>query len=201
MRRGLAGLVLLTACATGNVPHVPGDAPPAVDDAAAESKYQVILEQYTGHEGVYDNLNTKAFFYATWQSPQFVAAKVERQAMFKALPAAERAELLANETKRLVDGTELFMAVHVNDSHFDDFDRSSSMWRLALVVHGEELRPLSVERLGRTNIELRSTYSYMESFWVGYRVRFAKVTLQPGEKLTFRAASAIGKVDLTFTAE
>ncbi len=201
MRRAVAALLVLAACATGRVPHVPGDAPPAVDDSAAEAKYQQLLEQYTRHEGIYDNLNTRAFFYVTWQSPQFVLAKVERQTIFKSLPPAERTDLLESENKKLAEGTEFFLAVHVNDSHFDDFDRASSMWRLALLVHGEELKPLSVERLGRTNVELRSTYSYMESFWVGYRVRFAKVALAQGEALTFRAASALGKADLSFTAE
>jgi hypothetical protein len=105
------------------------------------------------------------------------------------------------EATRLTDVTEFFFATHVNDSHFDDFDRGNSMWRVALLANGAEVKALSIERLGRTNIELRSVYSYMESFWVGYRVRFPKVTLRPGETLTFRAASALGKADLIFTAE
>ncbi len=194
-------MVVLSGCATGRVPHVPGDPPPALNDSAAESKYQETLERFSAHGGVYDTLDTKAFFWATLQSPQFVQARVTRESMFKELPANERAALQASEEKRLSDATEVFMAAHCNDSHNDDFDRVTTMWRLVLVVQGQELKPVSVERLGRTNIELRSTYSYMESFWVGYRVRFPKVVLTPGEKVVFRAASALGKADLSFTAE
>ena len=197
----LAALVVLSACATGRVPHVPGDPPPALKDSGEESKYQETLERFSAHGGVYDQLDTKAFIYATWQSPSFVKARVARQATFKDIPEAEAAALLASEAARVADATEVFMGTHTNDSKFDDFDRPNTMWRLVLVVHGEELKPLSVERIGRTNIDIRSTYSYMESFWVGYRVRFPKVTLQTGEKLTFRAASALGKADLSFIAE
>jgi len=194
-------VLLLSACATGRVPHVPGDPPPALRDSGEESQYQQTLERFSAHGGVYDHLDTKAFIYATWQSPTFVKARVARTAKFKEIPVAETAALLASEEARVVDATEIFMGTHTNESRFDDFDRPNTMWRLVLVVGGEELKPLSVERIGRTNIDLRSIYSYMESFWVGYRVRFPKVTLRPGEELTFRAASALGKADLSFTAE
>lgn len=200
-RGGAAWVLLMAACATGRVPHVPGDPPPALRDQSAESRYQSLLERFSAHQGVYDQLDTKAFFYATWQSPQFVVGRVDRQAMFHELPAGERAALLSAEQARVSDATEFFMAVHVNDSRFDDFDRATTMWRLALVVRGDELKPVSVERLGRTNVDMRATYSYIESFWVGYRVRFAKVQLQPGELLIFRAASPLGKADLSFTAQ
>lgn len=193
--------VLLCSCATGRVPRIPGDPPPALSDNAAEQKYQDTLERFTAHGGVYDNLDTKAFFYATYQGPTFVAARVQRMATFKNLPPKELAASQAFEDSRLTDATEFFMATHVNDSHFDDFDRSNTVWRLALVVHGEEYKPVSVERIGRTNVDLRGVYSYMESFWVGYRVRFPKVVLQPGEPMVFRAASALGKADLSITAE
>jgi hypothetical protein len=66
---------------------------------------------------------------------------------------------------------------------------------------GDELAPLSVERLGRTNVELRSYYSYMESFWVGYRVRFPKRSFAAGETFKLKLASALGQAELVFTAD
>ncbi len=49
------------------------------------------------------------------------------------------------------------MGVHANETAYDDFDRPDSIWRLALVVG----RPGAAadrrcERLGRTNVEMRS---------------------------------------------
>ncbi len=203
MRRTVVGaaFVLFAACATGRVPHVPGDPAPAVPDASAEAKYQQTLERYTAHQGVYDDLDTKVFFYATWQSATFATARVDRQGVFKSYSTTELADAQSAEANRLADATEFFLAVHVNESRFDDFDRPDSMWRLRLLVNGEDLKPLAIERMGRTNVELRSSYSYLESFWVGYRVRFPKVALQRQEVMTLRAASPLGKAELSFTAD
>lgn len=193
--------VLTTGCAAGRIPRVPGDPPPAVKDVDAERQYQETLERYTAGRGVYDNLDTKLFFQATWQSPTFAEARVRREGMFKAWPGAELEQRLTAERTRLGDATELFFAVHANDYRFDDFDRPNTMWRMVLVSGGDELAPLSVERLGRTNVELRSYYSYMESFWVGYRVRFPKRSFAAGETFKLKLASALGQAELVFTAD
>ncbi len=95
----------------------------------------------------------------------------------------------------------VFLAVHANDYRFDDFDRPQSMWRVVLKVGGQELAPTSIVRLGRTNTELRSYYSYLESFWVGYRVRFPKSTVAPGDVMTLKLASALGQAEIPFTAD
>ena len=91
--------------------------------------------------------------------------------------------------------------MHANDYRFDDFDRPNSMWRVALVIGEEEFLPISVERLGRTNTEMRSSYSYMESFWVGYRVRFPKRSLVGTRTFRVKLASALGEAEFPFTPE
>ena len=196
-----ASLLMLVGCAAGRIPRIPGDPPPAVRDFDAEREYQRVLERYTSSQGVYDNLDTKVFFQATWLSPRFVEARVRREGMFKAWPAADLEKNLGVERARLADATEFFLAVHANDSHHDDFDRRNTMWRMVLMVGGQELAPVSVERIGRSNTDMRSYYSYMESFWVGYRVRFPKRTLAAGEGFRVKLASALGQAELPFTAE
>ncbi|MFO0596906.1 MAG: hypothetical protein U0228_16445 [Myxococcaceae bacterium] len=186
----------LAGCATGHIPRVPGDPPPAVADAEAERNYQSVLERYTSERAVYDNLDTKIFFRATWLSRTFAEARVRREGMFKAWPTSELDAKWTAEQDRLKGVTEFFFAVHANDYRFDDFEKTNSMWRMVLVVNGEELPPATVERLGRTNTEMRSYFSYMESFWVGYRVRFAREV--GGERFTLKLASALGKAELEY---
>ncbi len=194
-------LLTLAACPSARIPHIPGDPPPAVLDASEERAYQAILEKHTSSQGVYDNLDTKVFFQATWLSPRFSAARVRREGLFKAWPPAELEKKWAEESARLTGATEFFFAVHANDYRFDDFDKANTMWRMVLVVGNEELPPTTVERLGRTNTEMRSYYSYMESFWVGYRVRFPARTLPAGQSFRLKLASALGQAELPFTAE
>jgi hypothetical protein len=195
--RGVLAALLLSGCASGHIPRVPGDPPPAVSDAEAERNYQTVLEKFTAEQGVYDNLDTRVFFRATWQSPAFSAARVRREGLFKSWPSALLEQKLGEEAQRLADVTEFFFAVHANDYRFDDFDRPNTMWRFVLVVGNDEIAPATVERLGRTNTEMRSYYSYMESFWVGYRVRFPRKV--SGEKFSLKLASALGKAELPFS--
>jgi hypothetical protein len=194
-------LLLALGCAEARLPRVPGDPPPALADLDAERAYQALLDRATRTAAVYDVLDAKAFFAAVWQSPAFVEARVRREGAFKGLPPEQLTSRLEAERRRLEDATEFFLGVHVNDPHFEDFGKPASMWRLALEVDGVQREPLTVERLGRTNVELRSMYSFMESFWVGYRVRFPAVPLRPGQRLTLRLASAVGSAALVYPVE
>ncbi len=196
-----AALVLMTSCAGARIPRVPGDPPPAVNDANAERAYQAILERYTRSRGVYDVFDTKLFFQATWQSEPFAFARVRREGFFKDWPQAELETKLNDERARLADVTEFFVAVHANDYRFDDFDRPNSMWRVVLVANGQEMAPLSMVRLGRTTTEIRSYYPYMESFWVGYRLQFPKQPLAAQQNFVLKLASALGQAELTFSAD
>lgn len=192
---------LFSACPSARIPRIPGDPPPAVRDAEAEAKYQEVLERYTSGRGVFDNFDTRVFVRATWLSPTFVEARMQREALFKDWPKALYEEKLAVERTRVADATEFFFAVHANDYKFEDFGQPNTMWRLVLVVGGEELPAVSIERLGRSNVEMRSYYSYMENFWVGYRIRFPARTFTRGEVFHFKMASALGLAELPYTAD
>lgn len=194
-------VLLLAGCAAAHLPRVPGDPPPVVADHEAEGQYQELLDRSTRSAALYDNFDTRAFVRAVWQSPTFVEGRVRREAQFKAMSPAETDARLAAEHARCASATEIFFAVHVNDPKYDDFSRPNSMWRLALLIAGQSLAPLSVERLGRTTVEMRSYYSWMESFWVGYRVRFPPIQASRGSVLGFQLASAVGQARLEFIAE
>lgn len=187
-------VVLLAGCATARFPRVGGDPPPMDSDAGMESAYQQSLERATRSQGIYDNLDTRLFVHATIESPAFMEARVKRAARFRAMPLEEETAAMEAERQRLKDVVEFHVAVHANDPKMDDLDRRDSMWRLALMSGGKEYAPLSIERIGRTTTEQRSLYSYMESFWVGYRVRFPKAS----GPLTLKLASSVGKAELTF---
>lgn len=202
LRLGSVALGLaLAGCASGRVPRVPGDPPPAVRDVQAEGSYQALLDEQTQLAAVYDNLDSKVFFRAVWQSPRFTEARVRREAMFKDMPPEVFERRLAEERTRIGEDEEIFFGVHANDPHFEDFSRSNTMWRMVLVVDGRELTPVSIERLGRANTELRSYYSWMESFWIAYRIRFPHADLRPGQEFSFRLSSALGRAELKFKAE
>jgi hypothetical protein len=66
-----------------------------------------------------------------------------------------------------------------------------------------EVEPLSIERIGRADLNVRTLYPYMGVFWVAYRVRFPKV-LSTGAPVIpdtathvhLRLASTLGHAEL-----
>lgn len=195
----VAAALICAGCATGRVPRV-GDAPPMAQDMVSEHAYQETLKRYTDQKGIYDGLDTRLFVAATWQSPRFVEARVKRLGEFQVQPEQEVAQKLADEREKLEGKTEFFFGVHANDPRFDDFDRKNSIWRLALVTGGKELRPTEVRRVGRSTMDMRATYPYMDVFWVAYAVRF-DAELSPGETATLKVASTLGQAELSFRVE
>jgi hypothetical protein len=192
-----AWLVLLWGCATAYVPRV-SEQPPVARDAAEESVYQQVLERYSEGRAVYDFLDSKLFVRATAQARPFVEARLTRRAHFRNLTPAEQRSELVGELKRLENVTEVFFAVHANDSKDDDFDRPTSVWKLGLTVAGDVLRPSSVRRVGRGSIELASIYPYVDTFWTAYVAQFPKAS---GARAIFTVSSSQGQAELPLALE
>ena len=54
---------LVSSCATGRVPRVLGEPPPAVADLESERNYQTVLEKFTSEHAVYDNLRGRVVLF------------------------------------------------------------------------------------------------------------------------------------------
>lgn len=196
----VAGLLMASACSMFRAPVV-GESAPAQKDPADENRWQQTLERYTDHKAIYDGLDSRLFAAATWQSPQLVDARVRRECDFRGLPESATRARLAAEQSRLAAVTEVHLGVHVADYHFEDFGRSDSMWSIALVKDGVEVTPTKVTRNGKARLHMRAIYPYLDEFWVSYDLQFPKVVVAPGDKLTMRMASSIGRAEFEFKAE
>lgn len=203
----LACFAWLAAAACGSVPRV-GEPGPSLPNAAAEKEYQSTLERYSDHAEIYDLFNTRLFTAMTYQSWRFRQARLQRVGLFKELPKEVVERNLAAERVDFDAYHEFFFGVHTASSRFDDFDRRDSIWRIALVTDSGETTPVSIERIGRSNLSLRAIYPYLDDFWVAYRIRFPRTTpsgspvIPPGtDRFILRLASTIGRADLHFPAE
>jgi hypothetical protein len=195
-------LGLLSGCTT--TPPTIGDPAPQLNDRRAEQAYQEIFERYSDRAEIYDGFDTRLFAGGTFQAMAFREARVRRTAAFKFLPKPRVEELLEKERAEEAQFNEFHLGVHVNDYRFEDFaNRQRSIWRIVMLTPAGEAEPLSVERIGRANLDMRATYPYLGVFWVAYRVRFPK--LQPdgtpilpetASHVTLRLASTLGHVEL-----
>lgn len=196
----LAALALaLGACASAVPPM--GDPPPRLTDARAERSYQELLARRSARADSYAGFDTRLFASATLQTPDFREARVRRMAAFKKLTVEETEALLAQERAEAELGPEFFLGVHVNDMRFDTLDRKDGIWRVALVTPAGEALAAKVERIGRSNLDLRAFYPYLGTFWTAYRVRFAPGALPAdAERAVLRVSSTVARVDLDVAA-
>ena len=200
-RLGLAALLALVSCVS--TPPTLGEPPPVVKDERQEAAYQQVLERFTARDELYHGFDTVLFSAATLQTPAFREARVRRTAHFQALTQERVAELMGQELAEAGRTHEFFLGVHVFNYRYDDFDRASSIWNVALLTPSGQVRPVSVERVGRADMELRAYYPYLGTFWVAYRVRFPTTfadgtpVIPPGtERVVLRMASSLGKVEM-----
>ena len=205
--QALPSLFALVLSACSGVPRI-GEPGPTVRSASAENEYQATLERYSDHAEIYEMFNTRLFTAMTYQSWRFREARVQRVALFQDLPKDVVENNLAAERAAFESFHEFFFGVHAASYRFDDFDRKDSIWRIALVTESGETTPASVERIGRSNLNLRAIYPYLGDFWVAYRIRFPRATpsgaptIPPGTNhFMLRLASTLGRAELHFPAE
>lgn len=194
-------LGLLGGCTT--TPPTIGDPAPQLTDRRSEQAYQESLDRYSDRAEIYDGFDTRLFAGATFQTAAFREARVKRLAEFQSLPPPRVEELLAKERAEETQYNEFFLGVHLNDPRFEDFSQHHSIWRIVMQTPSVEVEPLSIERIGRANLDMRAMYPYLGVFWVAYRVRFPKV-LPDGTPIIpdsathvhLRLASTLGHAEL-----
>lgn len=166
-------LALLVAGCSAGPPRV-GAPAPRLDDARAEAAYRDILKRSSDSAELYTLFDTRGFFAATLQTPAFREARARREAAFRSETPEELGARLERERAEAAEAHTWFVGVNVPDLAHQDLDRKGGAWRVAMVTPAGEVLPLDIERVGRSSLELRALYPYLDTFWVGYRVRFPR---------------------------
>ena len=167
--------------------------------------YQMVLKTWTRSAKIYQGLDSKMFFTATFHSPEF------RRVFALAFP--EIYGHGGNITRReLVDLTHdieqyltFFVSAYTADRKWNDLAKPDSIWRLSL--EGDDGVMVSPQEIIPVNIDanLRAVYPYIGRFDKAYLVRFKLA--DPMNRLVIRSdsqsfnlsiASALGHADLTW---
>lgn len=211
MSRGqLAAAALVLGALLGCNAHTPpqiGDRGPKLADPSVEKPYQQKVDRFSRNAEIYDRLQTRVYAAATYQSWSFREARVQREGVFKALPRPLVEAKLAEERAENEQFHEFLFGAFVNDYRQENFS-DPKVWHVAMLTGRGEVTPSTIERIGRSDLNMRAYYPYLGDFWVAWRIRFPKkmengapVLAEGDQRVTLRVASTIGKVELTYPIE
>lgn len=174
----------------------------ARDDIKPED-YDVILDQWTREDRVYQGLESKLFVFSTFHSPEFRKVFLLRHPDVYG-PGSEVARRLALTAPEADEAIEFFFSASTTDAKWNDFEKENSIWRVTLT--GDDGHPVDgkVVRL-KTTANLRVMYPYITDFARTYAVRFprtdaegAPVISSATKQLKLQFASALGRARLVW---
>jgi hypothetical protein len=185
-------------------PHI-GERPPTSSDLKQEEEYQRVLALNTSRQELYAMLDTRMFAGMTHQSWAFRQARTRRTAEFQSHPTELVQQNLEKERAEFESSDDFFFGVYLNEGRYEDFDRADSVWRIVLVFEGKEIVPSKIQRIGRSDLNLRAYYPYLDEFWIAYRIRFPKTLPEAATAMvvppfSVRVASTFGKMEFMFPA-
>jgi hypothetical protein len=193
LSRAALALLLLGACSFKQY-FEPEPRPPS-----DEGDWAAVRDHATRSGKLYDGFGTNAFVKAVYLSSEVREARVSRLATWTVMTPAERDQLLASERAEADEYDDFLVSLFTPDRPANDLDAAHSVWRVAVVVQGEDERVATQIVQLRSDATLRALYPTVDAFDTVYRVRFLRF-LPPlsGRPFILRLAGAKGRIDLGF---
>jgi len=167
-----------------------------ISESTPPGPYGAALDKATRRATLYSSLETRAFVRATYLSPEFITAQAAEISRLRAEPAEQAAARLARmREENKAPG--FFVALHTPEKSWNDWNEPNSVWRLAADVGKGEIDKPKIQRVERPDAETLALYPYLDSFSVGYVLRFeGSGPAADGGRVRLMAAGALGQIRL-----
>ncbi len=174
-RTALLAVALSSGCASGDL---------LIDDrtlAADSQGYSNTLRRWTKQHKVYRHFEALIFTTATYLSPEFRKAYIQRRKRLLGLPNSEARRLEVEHEERNQRYHEFIVSVYTAERRWNDLDAKPSMWRISLANdRRQEVSPSEVIRQDLRTGDLQAYFPYITVFQQAYLVRFPKQSLELG---------------------
>lgn len=168
--------------------------------------YRQYLERYTRHQNLYQGLQRRLIWAATFEAPRFRAIRSEAYASIRRMTDAELQALLVEERRASEDFLDFFVGFFTEQFAWNDLDEEDSIWRVDLLVDGARvLRPISIRRVVNPDPNIRALYPYLGAFSRAYRIRFPRsdekgnpLVGPDARRITLRVSSAVAHGELSW---
>lgn len=163
----------------------------------AGQSYRSVLKKWTRHDRVFvwDNLEARLVWYATYLSEDYREKRRERLAGLYEWTAEERGREERQDQGESQRYDAFFLGVYSGSSAWPEIGKDSGKWKIVLEVEGREPVPaVSMERIPLTQVE-RTLYPYLDKWSEGYLVKFPK-QIGDGEKFRLRMTGIPARSEL-----
>lgn len=165
---------------------------------AGAANYAKELSRYTDSGRVFNvkDFSAAMIIHATYFSPKFRGAYIEKVAKLRHLDPVKSAKFAEEVESRSAESTEFFVGLYCKRK-MCRFDTSeNTFWEMTLKTSsGSVLEPKSIEKLEVTPIE-EKLFSFIDRWTEVYRVTFPKADL--GDEFELNMYSVIGETTLEY---
>jgi hypothetical protein len=196
----LAVALAFCACATPIPTHV--DFSEAQRNFRPED-YNFVLRVWTRHSKVISDVGTVIEAWSLYKSWEFRQAYVEHYAKVYNLTDAERAALLKSQLEASREAYEFHVAVQTTNYKWNDLNKDTSPWRVALVDGtGASVSPKRIDVLRLPELYETEFFPNKTEFSKTYLIRFERADAEaagfggPGSgRIILRFASPLAKAE------
>ena len=174
---------------------------------SAVKRYGAALDDSTRSDTIYSGIEARAYLYATYKTPGFRRAYIERYLEEYDLDEDYREALIASEDERSARTNEFFIALYTPEDEWNDLDRKDSVWKLYLEdSSGARLTPLSITKVDGRDPLIREFFPFFDLWSSAYTVEFPKYSaagLEPfpgkeAESMRLIITGPLGRGELTW---
>lgn len=144
-------------------------------EAAQKADYPGVLERWSRGVKIFDGLESRLYFNATYKTPDFRRAYIDRYSKSYELGEDSRKNLLDRELEQAEAYNEFFFTAYTPDEGWNDFEEKGSIWKLYLEDgSGNRVVPVSVTKLDNSDPVIREFFPYFDLWSSAYTVKFPK---------------------------
>jgi hypothetical protein len=143
---------------------------------STKSSYKQILKEWTRDDEAYSwgEIEARLVWHATYFSPDFREAKVERYAKLYQLKEGEVERLRAEEMADSEKFDSFFVAIYAGSRIYPDIGKDRSLWKLVLETsEGDSIQPAMWEEIPKNQVT-RTLFPYIDRWSRLFEVKFPK---------------------------
>ena len=170
----------------------------AAGRAAAKESYTSALKEWTrtGRVYVWDNMEARLIWNATYLSPDFREARREKLDDLLEWTDAELMKQVRDDAEESAAYDVFFLSIYAGSSAAPEVGKDDGLWRVFLDTNHAAVAPVQMERLPVTQVE-KALYPHLDKWSRAYYVRFPK-SLRAGESFSLRMAGIPAKSELVW---